>query len=338
MLTCYRISPDGLQPQSGPGEPPELPHGAGPVWIDAANPEAGDIAWLEATTGLSIPTRDDIQEIEASSRLYREDGAVFLSVSLATGILRRKEMMHASLQPLAMILSPNQLITIRYDDLLSIDRFAAQAQRPDAETAPDALLLMLFEVIIDRLADAIERIGAEIDLINTQAFRRASHASPSGRAGRPQRFSNLVLQSLLERLGYAQDALSKARESAVTLGRAVSYLILALPKDARRTAELKSLARDLASLTDHASFLGGSVTFLLDATLGLISIEQNAVLKIFSVFAVLFMPPTLIAGIYGMNFLVMPELQWPLGYPMAVGLMLCSSILAYGLARWRGWL
>ena len=150
--------------------------------------------------------------------------------------------------------------------------------------------------------------------------------------------SNLALQSLLVRIGSAQDALSKARDSAVSLNRALGFLAFAAPKGANLGPHIKSLIRDLASLTDHASYMATNITFLLDAALGLIQIEQNAVLKFFSVGAIVFMPPTLIAGIYGMNFDKMPELHWQLGYPWALALMVASAILPYAFFRWRGWL
>jgi len=288
-------------------------------------------ASLEAIFGVEIPSREDMREIEASSRLYTENGAIFLTLSLATGILRNKDEVAAELHPLAVILSPKALITLRYTELTVVERLAVQGAKTSPDT-PTALLMQLLDTIIDRLADSIERIATEIDLINRRAFRRTAAT------GRQQRLSNLALQSLLQRLGAAQDALSKTRESAVSLSRAASFLVLTLPKDANASAQLKSMTRDLASLTDHASYLGTTITFLLDATLGLISIEQNAVLKIFSVFAIIFMPPTMIAGIYGMNFAHMPELTQSWGYPYALALMLVSAVLPYVIARWRGWL
>jgi len=294
-------------------------------------PSMAEDASLEAIFGVEIPSREDMREIEASSRLYTENGAIFLTLSLATGILRNKDEVAAELHPLAVILSPKALITLRYTELTVVERLAVQGAKTSPDT-PTALLMQLLDTIIDRLADSIERIATEIDLINRRAFRRTAAT------GRQQRLSNLALQSLLQRLGAAQDALSKTRESAVSLSRAASFLVLTLPKDANASAQLKSMTRDLASLTDHASYLGTTITFLLDATLGLISIEQNAVLKIFSVFAIIFMPPTMIAGIYGMNFAHMPELTQSWGYPYALALMLVSAVLPYVIARWRGWL
>ncbi len=328
MLSVHTLADGRLTVRTldaGDPLPPDI------LWIDTVAPTPVEDAALEAALGIEIPTRDDMAEIEASSRLYTDNGAIFLTLSIATGILQSQDVLAAELRQLALILSPAALVTLRYDDLTVIDRLAAHCAK-SAPATPPALLIQLLDTIIDRLADSIERIAAEIDAINRQAFRRSAHR------GRQQRLSNLALQSLIQRLGTTQDALSKARESAVSLSRAASFLILTLPKDAARTAQLKSMTRDLASLTDHASYLGNTITFLLDTTLGLISIEQNAVLKIFSVFAIIFMPPTLIAGIYGMNFTHMPELGWQLGYPMALAIMLLSAILPYAIARWRGWL
>jgi magnesium transporter len=328
MIRFYALADEHLVTvvhQAGPGLPP------GTVWIDMATPSADEVSALEAALGVAIPTRDDMAEIETSSRQYVEGEAVYLTLSLATGILRPKEILAAELHPLAIILTPGALVTLRYNDLTVIERLAAHGGRV-APRGPAALLMQLLDTIVDRLADAIERTAGEIDAINRQAFRRVAPR------GRQQRLSTLALQSLLQRIVSAQDALSKSRESAVSLARALSFLGLSLPKDAGQAAALKSMIRDLASLSDHASYLGNTITFLLDTALGLINIEQNAVLKIFSVFAIVFMPPTLIAAIYGMNFVHMPELEWQLGYPLAVGLMLLSAVLPYVVARWRGWL
>jgi magnesium transporter len=328
MITAHTLDQGRLDSQPI-DDVASLPPSA--LWIDMATPSRTEEAALEAALGVEIPTREDMSEIETSSRLYTEDGAIVLTLSIATGILRNKDEVTAELHPLAVILTPKTLVTVRYTDLTIIDRLTAQCSRACPAT-PTALLMQLLDTTIDRLADSIERIATEIDIINRRAFRRP------GNSARQQRLSNLTLQSLLQRLGAAQDALSKTRESAVSLTRATSFLVLSLPKDANASAQLKSMTRDLASLTDHASYLGNTITFLLDASLGLINIEQNAVLKIFSVFAVIFMPPTLIAGIYGMNFAHMPELSQSWGYPFALILTLASAVLPYVIARWRGWL
>mgnify|MGYP003387109711 CR=1 FL=1 len=301
---------------------------AGVVWIDMFDPTREEELFIERAIGIAVPTREEMDEIETSSRLYEENGAIYMTVTLATGLMREDAESHA----VSFILSPAHLVTLRYARVLSFERFASHVERTPVlcESASMALVHLL-DAVVDRLADGIEHVGRDVDAISRQAFRRARGASQ-------QRVSNLALQSLLTRLGSAQDALSKARNSAVSLSRALSFLAFAAPKSTNIGPHVKGLTRDLASLTDHASYLGNNITFLLDATLGLISIEQNAVLKIFSVGAIVFMPPTLIAGIYGMNFEAMPELRWALGYPWALALMLLSAVLPYLFFRWRGWL
>jgi len=301
------------------------------VWIDLHNPTPAEEALLEAALGIDIPTADDMAEIETSSRLYMDNEAIVLTVTLATGILAETP----ETCQVSFVLGRHHLVTVRYHDVRSFDNFAAQATRsPELCATPPMALMALIDTIVDRLADGFEHIGRAVDAISSAAFRRSD---PRAR-GRQVRRSNLVLQSLLTRLGAAQDSLNKARESAVSLSRALSFLMFAAPKDASLSPHIKTQLRDLASLTDQANFIGNNLTFLLDATLGLISIEQNVVLKIFSVAAVVFMPPTLVAGIYGMNFAFMPELQWHLGYPLALLIMLASAVLPYLIFRWRGWM
>jgi magnesium transporter len=303
-----------------------LPTGA--VWIDMLNPTREEEAFIEASTGILVPTPDEMDEIETSSRLYTENDAIYMTATLATGIIRNNPETHA----VTFILTDAHLVTVRYAEVMSFDRFISHAERtPGLCETPAMALAHLIDAIVDRLADGIEHIGREVDAISRQAFRRAR---PVG----SQRLSNLVLQTLLSRLGAAQDALSKARDSAVSLSRALGYLAFAAPAGAGLGPQIKSQTRDLKSLTDHATYMGGTITFLLDAALGLISIEQNAVLKIFSVSAIVFMPPTLVAGIYGMNFDILPELHWRFGYPWALGVMVASAILPYAFFRWRGWL
>ena len=154
----------------------------------------------------------------------------------------------------------------------------------------------------------------------------------------------MSLQQLIENIGEEGDFTSKMRESLVSIGRVVAFMqaIIDQMRDTKamkeNRARIKILQRDIVSLTDHASFLNGKISFLLDAVLGLISIEQNGIIKIFSVAAVVFLPPTLVASIYGMNFDIMPELNWTYGYPFALGLMVLSAILPFLYFKRKGWL
>ena len=195
----------------------------------------------------------------------------------------------------------------------------------------ESVLVALLEAIVDRLADILERAGRDIDQISRAVFRH--------RADKPTRSHDF--QEMLEAIGRKGDLTSNIRDSLVTLERLVGFLCQAmLPRKNGRDMRdrVKTLARDIRSLEDHASFLSQKITFLLDATLGMINIEQNAIIKIFSVAAVVFLPPTLVASIYGMNFEFMPELGWHLGYPLALVVMIGSAILPYLYFKRRGWL
>lgn len=302
------------------------------VWIDLFNPTSEEEKQVETALGFGVPTADEMAEIETSSRLYVENSAIVMTATLATGLITETP----ETVPVSFVLGARHLVTVRYAEIRSFDRFVAQLERIPGQCGSAPMALMgLIDAIVDRLADGLEHVGREVDQISRAAFRRAE----AGAHGRQmQRRSNLALQALLTRLGAAQDGLSKARESVVSLTRALSFLQFAAPKDAGLSAQIKTQVRDLASLADQASFIGSNLTFLLDATLGLISIEQTAVQKIFSVASIVFLPPTLVAGVYGMNFEHMPELGWHLGYPMALGIMLAAAVLPYAIFRWRGWL
>jgi len=184
---------------------------------------------------------------------------------------------------------------------------------------------------VDRVADLLEHEGKGIDAIARSVF--------SDHKGRPRQAREFGL--IMERIGQRGELNAKIRESLVTFERIAGAVVQHFeagkkPRDLR--ARAKTLMRDVRSLADHAGFHASRITFLLDATLGLVGIEQNGIIKIFSVAAVVFLPPTLIASIYGMNFEAMPELGWPFGYPLALGLMVISAILPYWYFKRRGWL
>jgi magnesium transporter len=236
--------------------------------------------------------------------------------------------------PIGFVLANNRLVTIRYATPRPILAFSDHVRRePELARDSTTVLARLLDAIIDRLADELEGIGTEIEQISSHIFSRNLEA---------RRIPAARLTALLTRIGRSQTLLTKIRYSAVSTSRMLSFLAgtnrmhAVAQEDARN--HLTSLTTDVMSLSEHSSFLSDNLTFLLDASLGLISIEQNAAMKLFSWAAVVFLPPTLIAGIYGMNFEHFPELKWLLGYPMALGIMLASMILPYLYFRRRGWI
>jgi magnesium transporter len=236
---------------------------------------------------------------------------------------------------------------VRYEDPRFFGAFAKRAQKTATGcTNADAVLAHLLEAVIERLADILERAAHDIDAISRNIFQPAAKPAPAeppqakGKARRKQPRTR-DFQVILEDIGRKGELASNIRDSLVTLQRLFTFLAqLAAERKPGKDIQtrIKTLSRDAQALSDHVSFLSQKITFLLDATLGMINIEQNAIIKIFSVAAVVFLPPTLIASIYGMNFEHMPELEWPFGYPFAIGLMILSAVLPYLFFKRRGWL
>jgi magnesium transporter len=298
------------------------------LWIDMLHPTGEEEHLVEQALGLDLPTREEMQEIEISSRLYREDGGLFMTAT----VLSRTETERPEAHPVTFVLTGERLVTIRYSEPRTFQAFAQRAQRRHSGyDAALPILVGLLEAVVDRAADILERLGADVDAISLEIFEH--------RGEQPTKARNF--HDMLRRIGSKGDLNSKARESLVSIGRLAAFLAQGLDSakaDREAKSRVKTLGRDVHSLTDHASFLSTKINFLLDATLGMINIEQNAIIKTFSVAAVAFLPPTLIASIYGMNFAFMPELKWPFGYLFAVVLMVLSAVLPYLYFKRRGWL
>lgn len=302
----------------------------GAVWIDLLNPTEAEDKFAEKALGQNIPTREDLAEIEPSSRLFERKGVLFLTASIIDGVNEG----NPTADPIGFILSDRLLVTVRYIDpepfLLLAEHLYGE---PEIARTPIAILVQLFDTIVDELADQFEHAGAEIEKLSSRVFER------NLKRREKETHSERRLEALLLRIGQVQRLLAEIRQATVSISRMmVFFRNCGSIENSRYEARVDSFNADLKALLDHSVFLNDNLTFLLDASLGLISLEQNFVMKVFSVFAVIFMPPTLIAGIYGMNFDNMPELKWLLGYPWALALILISAILPYWIARRRGWL
>jgi magnesium transporter len=301
------------------------------VWIDLINPTGGEEVAVEAALGIDIPVREKLAEIEASSRLYVRGSAAFMTATLIV----RADKDKPEIEAVTFVLAGERLVTVRYCEPRAFDIYAARAGRDASQCPPtgEAVLIGLLEAVVDRLADHLERVGSIVTSTSAEVFRREF--------ARRRDF-----YALITRIGEEGDFTSNVRESLVTLGRVAAFIpAVAPPVEKGRKApqakviqsHLKTLQRDIHSLTDHASFLSDKISFLLDATLGMITIEQNNIIKAFTVGAGIFLPPVLIASIYGMNFQFMPELQWAYGYPLALGLMVLSAVLPFVYFRYKGW-
>jgi magnesium transporter len=297
----------------------------GAVWIDLFSPTLEERRAVEEALGVEMPTRADMEEIEISSRLYQEEANLFMTAM----VLAQTDSEAPTTGAVTFVLTQERLITIRYIDPQPFRSFALRCDRAVVTAArPETVLLQLLDAIVDRMADILEKTGVDVERISRDIFEPASA------------LTNKDFQTILRGLGRKYDLTSKLRESLLTVGRIATFLNQAFDgkvhKDVR--AHVKTVSRDVLSLQDHSSYVSNKLTFLLDATLGLINIEQNNIIKIMSIAAMVFLPPTLFASIWGMNFAHMPELASPWGYPISIAVMIFSAVLPYVFFKRRGWL
>jgi magnesium transporter len=300
------------------------------TWIDLEEPTNEEEELVERCIKVDVPTQDEMSEIEPSSRLYEQNGALYMTVSVLVGV----EDKAPSSTPIGFVLTENRLVTIRYATPKPVRAFEDHVRRePELVRDAPTVLVRLLDAIIDRLADELEQTGAEIERLSSAIFQKEAE---------DRRIPAARLTRLLTSIGRAQTLVTKIRYTAVSMSRMLSFLAgskrLNEPAEQDARNHVASLTTDVTSLSEHATFLTDNLTFLLDAALGLISIEQNAAMKLFSWAAVVFLPPTLIAGIYGMNFDHMPELHWVLGYPWAIGWMVVFGVGPYLYFKKRGWI
>ncbi len=297
------------------------------VWTDLLNPTKSEIAAVEEASGLTLPTQSELSEIETSSRL-RTDGDV---LCLSAPLVHRARTEDPGTTPVGFVLAPELLVTVRYEPLNAFDTYAAAARGSAAE-----VFVGLIEAIVDRTADVLEHIATELDMVSHRLFRSRS-AGGGERRTRAQ--ENADLRSILRRLGASGDLASKIRDSLLALARIVPYVATTRGSELPAVVKtrLDTLRNDLASLNDYEFHLLNKVQLLMDATLGLINVEQNDIIKVLTVVSVVGVPPTLVASMYGMNFKYMPELDWSWGYPYGLALIAISALAPLIWFKWRGW-
>ena len=297
------------------------------IWLDLLSPTLEEEQAAESHVKLEIPTREEMRGIELSNALYSEAGHLFMTATLLT----KFDSDEPENQAVTFILSPQQLITVRYTDPVPFRVYPTRLTKGDtAEYGANCVFVGLIEAIINRAADILEIIAQKGDGITKSVFATQSDDKKS---------PTMNYQMALICIGLNGDVSSKARESLTTLWRLVAYAQQNIRECSPELKEtLAAHARDISALSDHAAFISNKLSFLLDATLGMINISQNNIIKIFSIAAVVFLPPTLVASIYGMNFQHMPELRWLYGYPVALVLMVLAAIVPIMIFRRKKWL
>lgn len=314
MIRNFSLARDGLASVASPD------HAS---WIDLVEPSDEERADIAALVGARIPSRAEQDEIEHSSRLYLDHGVPVMTVLLPL----QRGAVDEGVAPVTFMLLDRHLVTLRHHQMPPFETYPERASEAlRGSRSVEKLMLGLVLEIVERLADITEHVGHEINLLSHQVFRPDASADPD-------------LPKVLRSIGTLDTSALHLRESLLTLERMLGFLIPVF--DERECSELRSVIdtalRDVKTIAEQTDFLSQKTNLLLSATLGLINVEQNAIIKVLSVAAVVFLPPTLLASIYGMNFDHMPELHLPFAYPAALFVMLISAILPLVYFRWRRW-
>ncbi|WP_375461498.1 magnesium transporter CorA family protein [uncultured Enterovirga sp.] len=309
---------------------PKLPSGS--LWLDVLKPDERETALVERTTGFKLPSFEELSEVEISSRLRRSGKAIYLALPLVF----RDPKGVPKITPVGLILSADHLVTIRFEELKAFEACRARVDQGEVHRPSSvAVFVALLEAIVDRLADILEEVGTQLDVMADEVFgkdldRGANH--------RPKQ-QDARLRNTLRRVGRSRQLISKVRATLLAISRIVPYVEGEgeewLPHDA--VPRLETVLKDVGSLDEYENHLSDKVQFLLDADLGLINIEQNDRFRILTVVSVVGIPPTLVASLYGMNFKHMPELEWIWGYPYGLTLIALSALVPLVYFRKRGW-
>jgi len=315
MLSVKTLQ-DGSPVEKAIGLDGEVPADA--LWIDLFRPTPEESRAVTERLGVSVPAPEALVEIEATSRFFEDEEGLHLRSyflqELAEGGVNVS---------VHFTVSDGRLFTFHYEEVPTFAAFLGQVRRkPELARDPVAIILGLLEVRIDHVADVLERLYSEIDDFSQRVFR----------------VDETELEAVVSRLAETEDLNGKTRLSLMDKQRVLSRLLRADVVSPGQGTRIKEILRDVASLIEHSTSLFEKIRFLMDVTMGKINVEQNKIIKIFSIAAVVFLPPTLIASLYGMNFRFMPELHWHVGYPLAIVLMVFSGIAPYWLFKHKGWL
>ncbi len=319
-MTIYVKNGIKLEPSESENEIP-----VGAVWLDLKHITDEEEIKLEGLLNIDIPSESEMQALQVSDRLYYENDTLYLIVSLISSA----DSLMPELKPVAFVIRNDLFITVRNADYTSISTFATRFNKKNASAiTPQNLFLEMVEYAVHRIAGLLDRAGRAVENLSERIFRSETKSTRD----------QIILSALLRQIGKQNEFINKLTESLISVNRAICYAEQHLENEQKKengAAQLKTISRDVQALSEHARFLSEKLTFLLDATLGMISIEQNNSVKALSITTLVFMPPTLIAGIYGMNFEFMPELSSPYGYPTAVAAMALAAIAPYFWLKMR---
>ncbi|EPC01431.1 hypothetical protein L861_05170 [Litchfieldella anticariensis FP35 = DSM 16096] len=288
------------------------------TWIDAHEPDEEERERLNAFLADELPATDDVEEIESSARYFVDaDG-----IHVHSLFLSQSEGRHGN-TTVAFILQPERLITFRDTEIADFRLLRLRARSGQVETdSAQSLMLTIFEQKVENLADTLEDIHRKLEDVSHLVLEE----------------EDSDLEDAIDQLAKLEDSNGKIRLCLMDTQRSMSFLIRHLRGEPELQDTAREVMRDVETLMTHTTFLFDKINFLMDSTQGFINIQQNQIIKTFSIAAVVFLPPTMIASIYGMNFEIMPELSWPFGYPLALGLMAVAGISPYLYFKHKNWL
>jgi magnesium transporter len=327
MILAYIISNGTVvRKEIVPGDP--LPSNM--VWIDMYAPSVDEKKYIEKSFNIDVLTSEEISRIEVMSPFYKSKEAYYMTLTT----ISKNENGHFDGTPFTSVMTHNCLITLHYTEMLVIDTFLNLTKFDlDIYKNPAVLLSALTEVFTHDVGELLEKIGNEMNDLIQQVFTK------------PKR--NKVIHDsknyndIIALIGNGGNTISRCRESLVSINRLIIYFTQ-IERDKIAYKEhglrLRHISREINSLTEYANFLSQRISFLLDATLGLLSVEQNMIVKVFTIASAVLMPPTLIASIYGMNLKYMPETQWDYGYPLILFIMFISAVIPLYFFNKKGWL
>lgn len=292
------------------------------IWIDLADPTDEERELVQSVFRLELPEDEELQNLQASARYYQDEHGMHIRSTF----IQNSEQTPSNVT-MSFTLHEGRLLTVHDEDLTFLRLFRMQA-RAGTVIVNDAMDILLgcYELAVEQDADVLEEMYKTLDEVAALVLSREKHITGS------------VMRDNIERIAAQEDLNGKVRLDLMDNRRALSFLLRSRVVSPAHTQAVKGILRDIESLNGHTGFISDKINFLMDALLGMINLEQNKIIKIFSIAAVVFLPPTLVASIYGMNFDIMPELRWPWGYPSALLLMIFAGAAPYLYFRRKGWL
>jgi len=317
MLRLFNINNDTLK-EYKPPEDQIKQAVAQAARIDAHEPSDDERSQLQAFLHATLPEADDVEEIESSARYFTDS----TGIHVRSLFLAQSEGRHST-ATVAFILQNDRLITLREGELADFRLLRMRIRRGQVRVdSPQELLVIMFEQKVENLADALEDIHRKLEEVSYLVLEEIDSD----------------LEDAIDRLAKLEDSNGKVRLCLMDTQRSISFLQRHLRSYPELQETAREIMRDVDTLMSHTTFLFDKINFLMDSTQGFINIAQNKIIKIFSIAAVVFLPPTLVASIYGMNFKYMPELEFPYAYPVAIGAMFLAGIAPYWFFKRKGWL